>query len=398
MRADAHHVWNWRGPRSVSYERLSGLPFREFCAQRIFQPLGMGSTHFHDDHRRVVKNRAYSYNPTAAGTFQNFVLSYANAGGTSLFTTVEDLAQWDLNFYDGKVGGQAVIDLMHTRGVLNDGTAIPYAFGLSLGQYRGLRTVEHGGSDAGFRSMLMRFPDQHFTVALAGNVSDLDTAKLAHQVADICLADRFDRLQPSAARAVSPPVEIAVDSTHPSNKAGVYYCAETAETLLLEERDGKLVIPSGPGLELLPVAPERFQLVVAPEIEFQFETSALGQRQVRQLAGTNKPIIYTAMAPAQLTPDQLAEYAGRFYSPELDVSLYIRMQQGQLLLHHRKYGDAIMRPTFNDAFKCDFSDDMGAPSSMDLMFYRDAGVIAGFRLSSGRIRHLHYIKIDRAIS
>src|SRR5450759_379824 len=134
-------------------ERVSGMPFRDFCAQRIFQPLGMRNTHFQDDCEMVVRNRAYSYTSSAGGQFRNAVLSYSNAGGTSLFTTVEDLACWDQNFYDAKVGGWAVIDLLHTRGKLNDGTVLPYAFGLIIGSYRGLRSVEHAGGDAGFRCM-----------------------------------------------------------------------------------------------------------------------------------------------------------------------------------------------------------------------------------------------------
>jgi hypothetical protein len=31
--------------------------------------------------------------------------------------------------------------------------------------YRGLATVDHGGADAGYRADLLRFPQQHFSVA-----------------------------------------------------------------------------------------------------------------------------------------------------------------------------------------------------------------------------------------
>ena len=42
-------------------EVVSGVPLGEFCEERIFDPLGMASTHFHRDHRRIVPGRAYSY-------------------------------------------------------------------------------------------------------------------------------------------------------------------------------------------------------------------------------------------------------------------------------------------------------------------------------------------------
>ena len=58
----------------------------------------------------IVRNRAYSYAEKDDEGFQHSVLSYAIAGATSLFTTVEDLALWDQNFYKAAIGGKAVIE------------------------------------------------------------------------------------------------------------------------------------------------------------------------------------------------------------------------------------------------------------------------------------------------
>jgi len=99
----------------------------------------MSNTHFHDDHEMIVPNRAYSYAPKEGGGFKNSVLSYANAGATSLFTTAEDLTRWMGNFFDARVGGPGVIRQMQEQGILNDGKTIDYAFGLMIGQYRDSR-------------------------------------------------------------------------------------------------------------------------------------------------------------------------------------------------------------------------------------------------------------------
>jgi CubicO group peptidase (beta-lactamase class C family) len=378
-------------------QRVSGMPFRDFCAQRIFQPLGMRDTHFHDDCRLVVPGRAYSYVPVGDGTFWNAILSYSNAGGTSLFTTVEDLARWDQNFYDAKVGGTAVIDRMHTRGVLNDGTVLSYAFGLSLGEYRGLRIVEHAGGDAGFRCMLTRFPDQHFTVAVLGNVSDINPGKLVRQVADVYLAGQLkeeERLAANAATSAEPhTTDTPPAEDEASVRAGIYYSAATSETLWLEARDGKLVIPSEPGLELQPVAPGRYQLSVVPEVKFRFVTSPDGRSEVHQTSGTGKPIVYAAVAPAHPTAEQLAEYAGTYYSPEMDVIYTVILKDGAPVLHQHKYGDAPMKPTFTDAFKCEFTDGVGSSGSMDLVFERADGKVHGFKISAGRIRNVRFMRL-----
>ena len=84
--------------------RVSGKPFPDFCQERIFGPLAMTRTHFHQDHRRIVHDRAYSYEKSGEG-YQASPLNYANVGATSLFTTAPDLVHWLDNFREPKVGG-----------------------------------------------------------------------------------------------------------------------------------------------------------------------------------------------------------------------------------------------------------------------------------------------------
>src|SRR5580704_4443905 len=145
-------------------KRVSGQSLREFTLNRMFRPLGMNNTHFRDDHAEIVKNQAYGYvRDRSKGGFRLSVTNFDTVGATSLLTTVEDLALWDQNFYEPRAGGKALIEQMIERGKLNDGKEVDYAFGLSRGKYRGLATVDHAGSDAGYRADLLRFPDQHFS-------------------------------------------------------------------------------------------------------------------------------------------------------------------------------------------------------------------------------------------
>ena len=113
-------------------------------------------------------------------------------GATSLFTTVEDLAKWSNNFDTAGVGGPSVIETMLQRGGLNDDGkewSIPpdYAFGLYLGEHRGLTTVSHFGGDAGFRSYLTRYPDQYFAVAVLSNFANFDPVAVSDVIAEVYL-------------------------------------------------------------------------------------------------------------------------------------------------------------------------------------------------------------------
>lgn len=113
---------------AVVVERVSGESLRAFTTKRIFEPLGMTSTHFHDDHNMVVPNRAYGYAREGDG-YRLSIPDFDVVGATSLFTTAEDMAKWDRNFVTAQVGGRAVVDDLLVRGVLTNGETIAYAAG-----------------------------------------------------------------------------------------------------------------------------------------------------------------------------------------------------------------------------------------------------------------------------
>lgn len=72
--------------------------------------------------------------------------------------------------------------------------------GLDLGNYRGLPIVEHDGALFGYRTSLLRFPGEKFTVICLCGLASAVPENLARKVADSYLADR---LQPGAS-ALNP--------------------------------------------------------------------------------------------------------------------------------------------------------------------------------------------------
>jgi hypothetical protein len=173
----------------------------------------------------------------------------------------------------------------------------------------------------------------------------------------------------------------------PSARAGIYYALATSEILLLDIHDGKLLIQGGPGLELVLVEPGRYRLANDPAVEFHF-VLAKGVQQLHKVRSTGGPIIYEVLPRVHPTADQLAEYAGKYYSPELDVIYTVLVHEGRLLLHQRKYGDAPLQPTFADAFKC-----TAANGVFDILFHRRDDWVSGFKLSTGSLRNLRFIRL-----
>jgi CubicO group peptidase (beta-lactamase class C family) len=167
-------------------ERVSGMSFADYATQHIFIPLDMNDSHFHTDRYHVIPNRAMSYFKRDDGSFGVYMLNYEIAGPGGLYTTVEDLAKWDSNFYHNKLGygTQSLIDRTLVPGRLNDDTTLDYAFGLRLEEFQVMKTVEHGGSLAGYRAYLMRIPEIKTSVIILGNLAEMTTEKLGKMVMD----------------------------------------------------------------------------------------------------------------------------------------------------------------------------------------------------------------------
>src|SRR5271168_3725060 len=235
-------------------KRVSGMSLREFTIKNIFEPLGMTHTHFRDDHAEIIKHDALGYEQEGKDKpFEMSLTNFDTVGATSLHTTVEDLQLWDENFYHPKVGGAAFIQQMLERGKLNSGEQLDYAFGLVESKYKGLPTVDHGGADAGYRSDLTRFPDQHFSAAVLCNSAETNPTGLVRQVADIFLANDFKvpEVAPSKEPLMSSGPKPTEEQLAPL--AGTYWNRENDAFEKVTVKDDKLQI--GLGGEVRPLKP-----------------------------------------------------------------------------------------------------------------------------------------------
>ncbi|HEY0670812.1 MAG TPA: serine hydrolase domain-containing protein, partial [Longimicrobiales bacterium] len=208
--------------------RVSREPFGVWMKRNVFDPLGMKHTQIYDDHERLVKGRADSYRRNQNG-WSKSVLSYANSGATSLFTTVGDLALWLDNFRTAKVGGPAVVAHMKQRGVLTKGDTIDYAFGIGHGKHRGLSMLAHSGGDAGFRTYVAYLPELEAGVIAVGNDATFNPGQVSRDVAEAFFGDRMTPPEdptspPTPSRAQPTPWKPSVQELE--KYVGVYYSPE----------------------------------------------------------------------------------------------------------------------------------------------------------------------------
>lgn len=233
-------------------KRVTGASLRVYAEEKLFRPLGMTRTHFHDEPGHVLEGRAISYQPAGDTAFRiSYLTNFDKIGAGGLYTTVEDMAKWDANFYTGMVGGTALLDRLHERGVLTTGDTLAYAFGLTIGELRGLRTVRHSGSMMGFQAHFLRLPEQRFSAVALCNLGNISPGALLDRVAAVYLGDRMHAPPARAAAAFVPAQRArasgeAVAALDPATMralAGTWYSEEVDALYRVE--------PSGTGLVLV---------------------------------------------------------------------------------------------------------------------------------------------------
>jgi CubicO group peptidase (beta-lactamase class C family) len=363
-------------------KRVSGKSLRQFAEENIFKPLGMANSHFQDDLRLIVKNRAVGYSPIEGGGFSTVVTNFDRVGSAGVMTSVEDLLLWDRNFYENRLnGGIDLINEMVTPGVLANGQKIEYAFGLRSSQYGGLRVITHGGDFFGFKAQLLRFPEQRFSVICLCNSRNIDANLLSYRIATIYLADQLKQPANSLSTVASPnPVTLSAEEL--ATKTGIYWNPVNEDMWILSVKEGKLVDLGGAVLS--PLSNERFK-VVGQRRQLIFETAHQGGRplRLRQIDEGGQPVIYQAVPAMTPTSAQLNEYAGNYYSEELNVTYTLFVEGGKLTLRRRRSKNMPLDPTFTDAF---MRDDLGL-----LRFTRNGqNRVSGFLLTAGRVRRLRF--------
>lgn len=239
----------------------TGRSIRAEARDRIFEPLGMTSTHFHDDRNELVMNRADGYAPTEGGGYEIAMTKLDLVGDGGVFTTIDDLGLWLASIEGGGLGDPSVLPTLLARGVLSTGQTLSYAMGLGHGIHRGLPYFGHGGSFVGFRAATIWFPEDHVSVGLLCNRSDLDPMGMALEVAERVLESEMEPVPASGnpegravqgTESIDPDSALSKDPAPPHEILGSYFSPELDVTYELAMNEGVLVVEID-GMRTLPM-------------------------------------------------------------------------------------------------------------------------------------------------
>ena len=154
--------------------RVSGSPWHEFIAGRVFRPLGMTRTTTTSDAERL-SDRAFGY-VWRDGTWSAAPALEALRPSGAFVSTATDLARWAAALDGDRVLSKASKAEMWKPATLNDGGTFPYGFGWELddfppgGHVTGVPMIRHEGTIPGFRPGFTRLPKQGLTIIVMTNL------------------------------------------------------------------------------------------------------------------------------------------------------------------------------------------------------------------------------------
>jgi len=370
---------------------VSGSNLRKFTDSAIFKPLGMSNTHFHDDNTEIERNRASCYDRVDSNHFKNSISNNSYVGSLGLFTNINEMSKWLMNFYDHKTGDQKIIDSLTKKGKLNSGKELTYASGIEVDTYRGWRQYSHEGVDAGLRTYLSVYPDLKIGFIVFSNLGDFDPNGLTHAMAEFFIKDTVQKKEVAGLANADSSAVFMKDRSWLKKFPG-YYIGEDGLPVNFGVKNSKIYyhIYSDSGI-LARQSKDTFAISNYPVVKFVFGVLA-GDTMVNVIAPGQFYHLKKYIKDPPLSDQLLQTYTGDYYCPELDCKYGIVLRDHDLILTSNKYSDTKLAWINRDHLTTDYW-------WIDhLQMVRDnKNRITGFEVNSSLIihsaMHLKFIKL-----
>lgn len=169
-------------------ERVSGVSFKEFVQQNIFDRVGMTSSAIPigDKDYKEMANRVYGYDIAENGGHVDNDYDHYNAyGDGGIYSNLIDLFKWNEALYTEKLVKQETLKEAYEPYVLNNGFVGDYGFGWNVREMDSNKVVAHSGSWVGFRTHIFRdITNKHCIIILTnrGNREATELHKACYNI------------------------------------------------------------------------------------------------------------------------------------------------------------------------------------------------------------------------
>ena len=371
--------------------RATGQTFPDWCWENIFKPLKMTRTQFRENFRAMIEDQAFSYNYPRTAYFKG-ADNLSVVGSHSLLTSLEDLGKWMLNLETGQVGGKNLIRKILAPGKLSTGETSGFAYGFSVGAYKGFDQLAVVGDWAGYGVALVYYPGQKTGFAVLSNWDYSYPEQFVQPIADIYLRPflkpekKAPAPKPSAAK---PQREVKLSPSVLGRYAGVYRMGQRALLTIMLVGNGLVLTVPGQG--------EKYALTAVSETEFRLSFPGFGITFQKDKEGKVHQLVFrqgeseTTAPRVELvspTPSELEEYAGTYANEELAVRCTAAVKGRRIVLTPQGRTEVALSPQEKDRFQ---GNSQVFPAVIFLRDKQDR--VSGFVIDDEPVRGLVFKKI-----
>ena len=368
---------------SVAAERVTGVPFEQLLADRLFAPLRLQATASVPSDYTITPGIATLHVPQGHGKWRRGLFpSREIKGEGGIVSTVDDMLRWagHLTRQDhfGSPATWAQLLVPHPGA---DPTLGAYALGIRLSNYRGLRTIGHTGGVIGGSCDMLCVPDEHVELVLLVNGAPGVTAELSRRVVDIVLADRVGPLDPRPAASDfkawigqwwSPATGMVYGFVDGQGVLKLQICAQPYDMDLKLTREGRVILPEA----------------YLGEIAFEFQADNL------RISSAGETHDYTRLRSDEVDRALFErEILGSYFSEDANArATIVRSDTGLQMTLGDGFGESF-GPV--DALGPDVAE-LGRASEAYgcvIQLIRESGRVQGFELNSARTRHLEFRRV-----
>jgi hypothetical protein len=312
--------------------------------------------------------------------FANIPGSLTAYGSSSLFTSLDDLNKWVINFQKMIYSKDPVYLRMLKEGVLNNGEKVHYGYGLSHDQEQGVKTISHTGGWAGYRTIIANYPDQNISIIILSNASEFNVNDYEQKIAGYFLKGQLKTEDKTEKLKDLPTVK--VDSLLLKKYTGTYQLGPGwLVTITLE--NGQLMTQAN--------GEDKFSTAAKSDSVFWIDAYGASMTFVKEKNGEVNLLRYKSIQakkiiPVIADPAKYSEYAGTYHSEELETEYMVSVKENKLFMHHMRLGDFELSP--DPSGQDQFSGQIGSIK----FFTDDHKRIIGFKVSGGRVKNIRFDK------
>ncbi|WP_426479339.1 serine hydrolase domain-containing protein [Chryseobacterium sp. CBSDS_008] len=307
--------------------RVYKKDFNQLVTEYISNPLHMKNTMAIENADKIIPNKAESYQPQGSN-FLKLPIGQMVSGSSNIYTTLNDLCKWAINFQYPIQGNDAIYEVMQKNTVLISGKKVQYGLGLQTEKYKGLDIVFHGGGTVGYRTYILHVPSQNFSVVILSNKQGFDGLIIAYQLLDFFLKDKIITVQSGKKTYTSSELKQfeGIYELNPGN-----YLEISAE-----DKDLYVGTYNQKGRERLQSAGDnKFKISSIPTASLTFESGALALR-IADFTYSAKKIVLDSPNVDKVFVNKII---GFYRNEEFNTIYQLLIEKGKLIARHPLNGD-----------------------------------------------------------